>query len=268
MNWWRAHHGIATDPKYAVVMRYLALHRVTFVTPVTRAEILAIWVWAIDYSSQQEERGSVDGIDPSQVAVTLDITDEKVIGVLSAFESVGMISCNSLTAWMKRQPKREDDSSNRVRQYRENKKHDVTHGNAELHSETPSDDVTPSRVRPRVLLSSSLSSSNNRSSVEESSGEDWFEEIYKRHPKKKDRGLAESNLSQSASKPDFNRAEFDRVHILWCEEWSKDKPQFAPSLAQWILDQGWRYPPVNGSCGRSNYPTVPKYEQRPGDEPV
>ncbi len=71
---------------------------------------------------------------------------------------------------------------------------------------------------------------------------DWFEEMYTRHPKKKDRGLAEQNLSEVAVNG-FDRREFDRVHILWCAEWAKDKPQFAPTLAQWILDQGWKYPP-------------------------
>jgi hypothetical protein len=101
----------------------------------------------------------------------------------------------------------------------------------------------------------------------EKSGEEWFEEVYKRHPKKKDRSLASHYLSQLT----VLRLEFDRVHLLWCEEWSKDKPQFAPSLAQWILDQGWRYPPgMNGSAssGRSNYPVVPPIVERPGDGPV
>jgi hypothetical protein len=249
-------------------MRYLALRSVTFVTPVTRAEILAIWVWVIDFSSQNDERGSVEGIDPAQVAVTLDITDEKVIGVLSAFEAVGMISCKLLTSWMKRQPKREDNSAGRVRNYRENKKRDVTHGNAETQHETPSNSVTPSRVRPRDLLSSYSSSTKSKSSgIEDLSAEDWFEEIYKRHPKKKDRNIAAQYLSQISA----SREEFDRGHQLWCEEWSKDKPQFAPSLAQWILDQGWRYPPgMNGSAssGRSNYPVVPPIVERPGDGPV
>lgn len=75
-------------------------------------------------------------------------------------------------------------------------------------------------------------------------GDDFFEKIYSRHPKKKDRGLAQTNLSQSAAESDFDSAEFNRVHELWCFEWAKEKPGFAPTLAQWILDQGWRYPPA------------------------
>ena len=72
---------------------------------------------------------------------------------------------------------------------------------------------------------------------------DWFEEIYTRHPKKKDRGLAAQYLSElPVADPKF-RAEFDRVHRLWCVEWSVDRAQFITPLAQWILDQGWKYPP-------------------------
>src|SRR6185312_14378746 len=101
MNWWRAHHGIATDPKYAVVLRHIASRCVTEGHPTTRAEILAVWIWVIDFSSQNESRGSVEGIDPAQIAVTLDIPDETVISILSGLEKTAMISDNYLKSWDK-----------------------------------------------------------------------------------------------------------------------------------------------------------------------
>lgn len=73
-------------------------------------------------------------------------------------------------------------------------------------------------------------------------GADWFEEVYKRHPKKGDRGLAQQYLAQSDAEG-VDRREFDRVHRLWCDRWNEDGPQFAPKLCQWIMDQGWRYEP-------------------------
>lgn len=84
-------------------------------------------------------------------------------------------------------------------------------------------------------------------------GAEWFEEVYTRHPKKKDRGLAQNYLSEVAAAADFSKDEFDRVHKLWCVEWSNDKPQFVSTLSQWILDKGWKYPPgveKNGSTSQ------------------
>lgn len=154
MNWWRAHHGIATDAKYAVVLRHIASHCVTNGHTVTRAEILAVWVWMIDFSSQNQQRGSTDGIDPAQIAVTLDLPDLVVEVIISSFEKFGMVSAKLLKAWDKRQPEREDNSTLRTREYRDRKKLDVTHGDADV---THGDAVTPSRGRGRDLLSSNLS---------------------------------------------------------------------------------------------------------------
>lgn len=252
MNWWRAHHGIATDAKYAVILRHIASRCVTEGHPTSRAEILAVWVWIIDFSSQSEERGVVSGIDPAQIAVTLDIPDETVISIIQGFEKLEMISSNYLKAWNKRQPKREDPNADRQRRYKDRKREKVTQGDAKVTQGdapmTVDDAVTPSRERPRDLLSSSsitrTTSIPRELSVpeEKESGEEWFEEIYTRHPKKKDRGIASQYISQLS----VDRVEFDRVHLLWCEEWAKEKSTFAPSLAQWILDQGWKYPP-NGN---------------------
>lgn len=236
------------DPKYALVLRHVASRCVTEGHATSRAEILAVWVWIIDFSSQNEQRGSVDGIDPAQISVTLDIPDEIVKAILSGFEFLGMVSGKYLKSWDKRQPKREDPHAERQKEYRDRKKQSVTQRDAIV---TQRDAVTPSRERPRDLLSSSSIPTNkenpsvsNNGSLQDS-GADWFEEIYTRHPKKKDRGMAAQYLSQVT----IDRAEFDRVHKLCCVEWAKEKANFAPSLAQWILDQGWKYPPNGNGNG-------------------
>lgn len=74
-------------------------------------------------------------------------------------------------------------------------------------------------------------------------GDDAFERMYSRHPRKKDRGLAQTNLSESVA-AGAEIAEIDRVHALYCErEWINGEDRFAPTLAQWLLDKGWRYEP-------------------------
>lgn len=70
-----------------------------------------------------------------------------------------------------------------------------------------------------------------------------FEDMYATHPKKGDRGIAERYLAESVSAgADLN--EIVRVHGQYCQsEWAGNDGKFAPKLAQWLLDKGWKYPP-------------------------
>lgn len=84
--------------------------------------------------------------------------------------------------------------------------------------------------------------------IVESNGdlEDWFEARYRRHPKKRDRGIAMNYISQveGVEDPEW-RVEFERVHELWISTsaWGDKGGAYAPTFAQWILDQGWKYEP-------------------------
>ena len=73
----------------------------------------------------------------------------------------------------------------------------------------------------------------------------WFEEVYARHPKKKDRILAEQAIASGISSGVIVRVDFDRSHKAWCatDAWKDKNGQFAPSLAAWIHDQGFKFMP-------------------------
>ena len=79
--------------------------------------------------------------------------------------------------------------------------------------------------------------------------DEFFEQRYRAHPKKRDRMLAEQYMSQI---PGIETAEtqdeFRRGHDAWIrsEEWRWKNGAKAPTLAQFILDQGWKYPPPDG----------------------
>ena len=185
-----------------------------------------------------------------------------------------MISGNSLTAFDKRNP----SSTVRMRNKRVKgkAKDTASHRVTPRHTQVPvtGSDETPLNLSLSLLTTTTeigKASSTHSSSVENQNpkkpdadffddGDIWFEEIYSRHPKKKDRTLAETLLSELKN---LNRQEFDRIHKLWCIEWGKDQPKFAPSLANWISDQGWKYEPNGNSSGashKSNYPPLPTYE--------
>ena len=84
--------------------------------------------WALlDYASQQTERGSVAGFDVETYALWAGVEEADVLSVLDAMRAKGVISDgDTLAAWDKRQPKREDDSSERVRRHRDRQRQSVT----------------------------------------------------------------------------------------------------------------------------------------------
>lgn len=70
---------------------------------------------------------------------------------------------------------------------------------------------------------------------------DWVETQYKRHPKKKNKILAEQALcSRFGRSTDTERLDFEKTHMAWCgtPAWRKNNGQFVPALAEWISDDG------------------------------
>jgi hypothetical protein len=164
MNWWRAYHGISTDPKYQVVMRHIASHGVTSRHGEIRlSDVVAIWVWLIDFSSQNTPRGSIEGIQIDHIAVATGLPDDAVDSILQAFTERGMINGNLLTAFDKRQP----SSTIRMRNSRANNEPIEP---IEPPRHTASQSVTPrhtashpsrARFRSRTTKKEDRGSSNN-----------------------------------------------------------------------------------------------------------
>lgn len=86
--------------------------------------------------------------------------------------------------------------------------------------------------------------------------EAWFERQYARHPKKKDRVLAEQAASGAYLSGDLIPEQFETKHKAWCEseEWRWKSGAKAPTLAAWITDLGYRYdPPIDGTRNGNEY---------------
>jgi hypothetical protein len=118
MDWFRSWHGAPTDNKWLLIAKRAG------VTPMMVSAVF----WALlDYASQQEERGSVAGFDAETYAMWAGCDETDVIAIVNAMRAKGVITDGErLAAWEKRQPRREDDSSERVRRYRDKPKDDVT----------------------------------------------------------------------------------------------------------------------------------------------
>lgn len=92
------------------------------------------------------------------------------------------------------------------------------------------------------------SSKNTENDANENEPSFWSERLYSRHTKTGGKPLVEDWVCQQfAAWPDFAAkiADIDRVHALWCvtEDWRKDNGRYAPKLAQWLADDGWKREP-------------------------
>jgi hypothetical protein len=136
-NWFRSWHGAPTDAKWILIAR---------LADTTPANVSAV-AWALfDHASQAEDRGDVSGFDLEFYAAWAGVDDAVIAGIIGAMTDKGIIVAGRLAAWEKRQPKREDDSRERVRAHRERRaaaetepvtdgndsSEPVTHGNADV----------------------------------------------------------------------------------------------------------------------------------------
>jgi hypothetical protein len=141
MDWFRSHHGAPTDAKYLMLARRagVAAHEVAFV-----------WWALLDYASQNEPRGSITGFDPEALACFSGLDESKIKAIEGVCREKGMIDqADMLSAWARRQPKREDDSSKRVREYRDRQKTEtqcnasVTQGNGRAEQSRTEQNIPP-----------------------------------------------------------------------------------------------------------------------------
>ena len=124
-GWFRSWHGAPTDTKW------LGIARKADVAP----GIVAAIAWALmDRASQAKDRGSIEGYDADGLACFFGCEPDHVDAIVQAMEDKGIISNGFFTAWEKRQPKREDSSTQRVKAHRkrtkQQAKRDVTRCNA------------------------------------------------------------------------------------------------------------------------------------------
>jgi hypothetical protein len=113
-HWFRWHHGCVTDPKFRVI----ASRCVTFVTV---GHVVAVWAAMMENASLASPRGQLSGWDDEDVAVCFGFDTAQVTAIREAMQGK-VLHGNELSSWEKRQPKREDSSSERNKSWRERKR--------------------------------------------------------------------------------------------------------------------------------------------------
>lgn len=121
-DWFRSWHGAPTDNKW------LSVARKAGVAP----GVVSAVAWALmDHASQSENRGDVSRFDVDTYAAFSGFSEAVIAAVILAMTDKGMIVDGRLASWERRQPTREDSSTDRVKAWREKRKSPV----AEAHSE-------------------------------------------------------------------------------------------------------------------------------------
>lgn len=113
MDWFRAYHGITSDRKWAIVARK---------AKVSVGVVVSVWVALLESASEAEDRGSVADFDAETVDALYGYEDGTSAAVLAALEAKDLICEGRVCAWDKRQPRREDDNTERMRRCRERKR--------------------------------------------------------------------------------------------------------------------------------------------------
>ncbi len=131
--WFRWWHGSVTDPKFAWIARKSG-HPV--------AIVIAVWAALLEHASQESDtgrRGDVSRFDCEAIGVHLGVEEGVAESIVEAMNAKGLIAGGRIAQWEKRQPKREDSSRDRMREYRARQNHhaagdasssDVTQGDA------------------------------------------------------------------------------------------------------------------------------------------
>ena len=174
-HWFRWHHGCVTDPKFRVIASRC-------VTGVTVGHVIAVWAAMMENASQASPRGSLSGWDDEDVAAGLGFEVVQVSSIREAMQGK-VLDGDSLNAWEKRQPKREDSSAERTRKWRESKasgvpekERIVTRGDEGGRSETPETETETEEKRERKAIPRVAAR---------------FDEFWQAYPEKKGRADAE-----------------------------------------------------------------------------
>jgi hypothetical protein len=109
LQWCRLWPDMPTDPKFRTIAR---------ASKQPLASVVAVYVFMMtDASANAAERGRTHASDET-IASALDLDDEAVAAIRAAMQG-RVLDDDRMSGWAKRQPKREDDSAERAKAWRE-----------------------------------------------------------------------------------------------------------------------------------------------------
>jgi hypothetical protein len=111
MSWLRWWAGTVNDPKWRIIAARANCRP---------GDCLAVWAYLLEIAKDGD--GDISKADTEECAVVLGYDHLLVETIIVAMRDKELIADGRLTAWEKRQPKREDGSAERAKAWREHKK--------------------------------------------------------------------------------------------------------------------------------------------------
>jgi hypothetical protein len=111
MSWFRWWAGTVNDPKWRIIAARANCRP---------GDCLAVWAYLLEIAKDGD--GDISKADPEECAVVLGYDHMLIETIIVAMRDKELIADGRLTAWEKRQPKREDGSAERAKAWREHKK--------------------------------------------------------------------------------------------------------------------------------------------------
>lgn len=126
-QWVRLWEDMPTDPKWRIIAKRSGR---------PACEVIALFTMMMTNAGSADPRGSLSSWDDEAAAITLDMEVENVAAIREAMQGK-VLDGDALLGWEKRQPKREDNSAERVKAFRER------HSEAKRDVTPRNDPVTP-----------------------------------------------------------------------------------------------------------------------------
>lgn len=110
MDWVRLYHDMPTDPKWRVIAKKAGMRI---------GDVIAVFTFVlVSASGNTVKRGVTQGLVAEDIAAAIDLDEASVTAILGAMEGK-VVKDGMLLGWEKRNPIREDSSTDRVRKHRE-----------------------------------------------------------------------------------------------------------------------------------------------------
>lgn len=230
-HWFRLWHGTATDPKWRTVARRSGR---------TIPEVLSVWIMVLENAScNTDDRGVLARWNDEIAADSIGVDVNVITDIIAAMQGV-CLDGKVLIGWNKRQPKRDDDSAERVREHRV--KRSVTQCNAGVtqcnapDTDTDSDaDADSDKTQTREDAEEDKTPSRARRARSFYSTD--FEEFWKLYPRRIGKGAAFKAFGRAVAKAPV--AEIMAGLARFCDATIDADLKFIPHPQTWLNQERW-----------------------------